>query len=143
MYWAKKILEWSEDPTEAWRVAIELNNKYSLDGRDPSSYTGVGWCFGLHDKPFPETQIVGTLRRMSENGMRGKFNAGLSSYLARWSEKGPRGGIRGNSTAAEVKGGGGGGGGSSTPAGKETRQRRLEEMFFKPPPKKSKTGEGG
>jgi hypothetical protein len=79
---------------------------------------------------------------MSENGMRGKFNAGLSSYLARWSEKGPRGGIRGNSTAAEVKGGGGGGG-SSTPAGKETRQRRLEEMFFKPPPKKSKTGEGG
>jgi hypothetical protein len=80
---------------------------------------------------------------MSENGMRGKFNAGLSCYLARWSEKGPRGGIRGNSTAAEVKGGGGGGGGSSTPAGKETRQRRLEEMFFKPPPKKSKTGEGG
>ena len=54
MYWAKKILEWSADPKEAWRWAIHLNNKYSLDGRDPSSYTGVGWCWGLHDREFPE-----------------------------------------------------------------------------------------
>jgi deoxyribodipyrimidine photo-lyase len=42
MYWAKKILEWSASPEEAWDIAIHLNNKYSLDGRDPSSYTGQG-----------------------------------------------------------------------------------------------------
>ena len=42
MYWAKKILEWSASPEEAWNIAIHLNNKYSLDGRDPASYTGQG-----------------------------------------------------------------------------------------------------
>ena len=36
MYWAKKLLEWSPTPAEALRVAIHLNDKYSLDGRDPN-----------------------------------------------------------------------------------------------------------
>lgn len=40
MYWAKKILEWSESPEEALRIAIYLNDKYSLDGRDPNGYVG-------------------------------------------------------------------------------------------------------
>ena len=33
MYWAKKILEWTESPEEALRLAIYFNDKYSLDGR--------------------------------------------------------------------------------------------------------------
>ena len=40
MYWAKKILEWAESPREALRIAIKLNDKYELDGRDPSGYVG-------------------------------------------------------------------------------------------------------
>jgi deoxyribodipyrimidine photo-lyase len=36
MYWAKKILEWSTSPEEALRIAIMLNDKYSIDGRDPN-----------------------------------------------------------------------------------------------------------
>jgi deoxyribodipyrimidine photo-lyase len=36
MYWAKKILEWSESPEKALEFAIYLNDKYSLDGRDVS-----------------------------------------------------------------------------------------------------------
>ena len=45
MYWAKKILEWSPSPSEALRVAIWLNDKYELDGRDPNGYVGeYGWC---------------------------------------------------------------------------------------------------
>ena len=40
MYWAKKILEWSPSPSEALRVAIWLNDKYELDGRDPNGYVG-------------------------------------------------------------------------------------------------------
>ncbi len=35
MYWAKKILEWSSTPEEALKIAIYLNDKYELDGRDP------------------------------------------------------------------------------------------------------------
>ena len=40
MYWAKKILEWTSSPTEALETAIYLNDKYSLDGRDPNGYVG-------------------------------------------------------------------------------------------------------
>ena len=61
MFWCKKILEWSASPEEAWRIAVHLNNKYGLDGRDPVSYTGVGWCFGLHDRPFPEADVTGAV----------------------------------------------------------------------------------
>jgi len=34
MYWGKKIIEWTETPEEAFRVALYLNNKYELDGRE-------------------------------------------------------------------------------------------------------------
>lgn len=36
MYWAKKILEWTESPELALEIAIYLNDKYELDGRDPN-----------------------------------------------------------------------------------------------------------
>lgn len=40
MYWAKKILEWTASPEQALTDAIYLNDRYSLDGRDPSGYVG-------------------------------------------------------------------------------------------------------
>ena len=40
MYWAKKILEWTPSPKVALETAIYLNDKYSLDGRDPNGYVG-------------------------------------------------------------------------------------------------------
>ena len=40
MYWAKKILEWSVSPQKALEIAIYLNDKYELDGRDPNGYVG-------------------------------------------------------------------------------------------------------
>jgi hypothetical protein len=39
----KKIIEWSKTPEEAFRIALYLNNKYELDGRDPNGFTGVAW----------------------------------------------------------------------------------------------------
>lgn len=41
MYWAKKILEWSESPESALKAAIYLNDYYALDGRDPNGYVGT------------------------------------------------------------------------------------------------------
>ena len=41
MYWGKKIIEWSKTPEEAFSVALYLNNKYELDGRDPNGFAGV------------------------------------------------------------------------------------------------------
>ena len=40
MYWAKKILEWTSTPEDALKWSIYLNDKYSMDGRDPNGYVG-------------------------------------------------------------------------------------------------------
>jgi deoxyribodipyrimidine photo-lyase len=76
MYWAKKILEWSPSPEEAFTTVLELNNRYFLDGRDPNSYANVAWAFGLHDRPWTERAIFGKVRYMNANGLRRKFDMG-------------------------------------------------------------------
>ncbi len=75
MYWGKKIIEWSRSPRIAFETAIQLNDKYELDGRDPNGYTGVAWCFGKHDRPWVNRPVIGCLRYMNENGLRRKFDA--------------------------------------------------------------------
>lgn len=72
MYWGKKILEWSDTPEEAYATTLVLNNKYFLDGRDPSSYANVGWIFGLHDRAWGERPIFGKIRYMSAGGLKRK-----------------------------------------------------------------------
>jgi deoxyribodipyrimidine photo-lyase len=84
MYWGKKILEWSPAPENAYRVALELNNRYFLDGRDPASYANVGWIFGLHDRPWPGRAVYGTVRSMSAGGLERK--ADMSAYVERVDE---------------------------------------------------------
>ncbi|MGM0510527.1 MAG: deoxyribodipyrimidine photo-lyase [Thermoplasmatota archaeon] len=75
MYWGKKILEWSKTPEDAFQKAIELNNKYELDGRDANAFTGVAWCFGKHDRAWKEREIFGKVRYMNANGLKRKFDA--------------------------------------------------------------------
>jgi len=75
MYWAKKILEWSPSPESALQTAIDLNDKYELDGRDPNGYTGIAWSIGgVHDRPWFERAIFGKVRFMNYNGCKRKFN---------------------------------------------------------------------
>jgi len=81
MYWGKKILEWMSEPEEAFYTALYLNNKYFLDGRDPNSYAGVGWVFGLHDRPWTRRPIFGTVRYMNANGLKRKFD--IERYVKR------------------------------------------------------------
>ncbi len=77
MYWAKKILEWTTCPEEAMRFAIYLNDKYSLDGRDPNGYTGIAWSIGgVHDRAWPERPIFGKIRYMNFDGCKRKFDVG-------------------------------------------------------------------
>jgi deoxyribodipyrimidine photo-lyase len=75
MYWGKRIIEWTRTPEEAFRVALYLNNKYELDGRDPNGFTGVAWCFGKHDRPWPSHPVLGKVRIMKASGLRRNFNA--------------------------------------------------------------------
>ncbi|MFW5730799.1 MAG: deoxyribodipyrimidine photo-lyase [Desulfonatronovibrionaceae bacterium] len=87
MYWAKKILEWSPDPEQAIERAIFLNDKYELDGRDPNGYTGILWSIGgLHDRPWKERPVFGTVRYMSYKGCRRKFD--VQAYIRKWNNGG-------------------------------------------------------
>ena len=74
MYWSKKIIEWTEDPKQAFDIACYLNDKYELDGRDPNGYAGISWCFGTHDRPWKERKIFGKIRYMSASGLESKFD---------------------------------------------------------------------
>lgn len=87
MYWGKKILEWTENPQKAFEIAIHLNNKYELDGRDPNGYTGVLWCFGKHDRAWKEREIFGKVRYMNAKGLKRKFK--IDSYIERVNSKEP------------------------------------------------------
>lgn len=81
MYWAKKLLEWTASPAEALRIAIYLNDRYELDGRDPNGYTGIAWSIGgVHDRPWQERPIFGQIRYMSAAGCQRKFP--VAQYLA-------------------------------------------------------------
>jgi deoxyribodipyrimidine photo-lyase len=77
MYWGKKILEWTHSPEKAFEVALYLNNKYEVDGRDPNGYAGVAWCFGKHDKPWAERAVFGKVRYMNLAGLERKFKMEL------------------------------------------------------------------
>ena len=75
MYWAKKILEWSDTPENAVNTAIMLNDIYAVDGRDPNGYTGIMWSIcGIHDRAWKERDIFGKIRYMNLNGLKRKFD---------------------------------------------------------------------
>ncbi len=83
MYWAKKILEWTESPQAAYQIAVRLNDRYELDGRDPNGYAGIAWAIvGKHDRAWgPERPIYGKVRYMSFASTSRKFNS--KAYIAR------------------------------------------------------------
>jgi deoxyribodipyrimidine photo-lyase len=83
MYWAKKILEWTAAPAEAFEIAVRLNDRYELDGRDPNGYTGIAWAIGgKHDRPWPPQRAVfGLIRSMTAQGCARKFD--VPAYLER------------------------------------------------------------
>jgi deoxyribodipyrimidine photo-lyase len=72
MYWGKKILEWSSSPQKGFMNTLSLNNKYFLDGRDPNSFTGVAWIYGVHDRAWFERSIFGKIRYMAASGLERK-----------------------------------------------------------------------
>lgn len=79
MLWAKMVLGWTASPREAFRTLVALNDRWSLDGRDPNGYSGVSWCFGRFDRAWgPERPVFGKVRYMTCDSTRRKLR------LARW-----------------------------------------------------------
>jgi deoxyribodipyrimidine photo-lyase len=82
MYWGKKVIEWTEDPDQAYEWLVILNDKYALDGRDPNGYAGIAWCFGKHDRAWRERAIFGKVRYMNDKGLKRKFK--MTRYLEKY-----------------------------------------------------------
>lgn len=83
MYWGKSVIAWTPSYAEALATLITLNNKWGLDGRDPSSFGGIQWCFGKFDRPWtPSRPIYGMIRWMSLERAYTKYDA--KAYERRW-----------------------------------------------------------
>ena len=80
MYWAKKILEWTPSVETAMEYAIWLNDKYSIDGRDPNGYAGIAWSIGgVHDRAWFSRPVFGKIRYMNYSGCKSKFD--IQAYI--------------------------------------------------------------
>lgn len=83
MLWGKKILEWSRSPQEALARMEHLMGKYSLDGRDPVSWSGYLWVLGRYDRPWgPERKIFGKVRYMSSENTAKKLS--VKNFIAKY-----------------------------------------------------------
>jgi len=75
MLWGKSVMLWTARYKHALEHLIHLNDKWALDGRDPSSYGGIHWCFGKFDRPWFDKPVFGLMRPMSLARAREKFDA--------------------------------------------------------------------
>ena len=83
MLWGKKIYEWSKNAEDALHAMAHLMGKYSLDGRDPISWSGYFWVLGRYDRAWgPERKIFGKLRYMSSDNTAKKIS--VKQYIAKY-----------------------------------------------------------
>jgi len=86
MYWAKKVLEWTESPEAALEEALRMNDRYALDGNDPNGYVGVMWSIcGIHDQGWGERAIFGKIRFMNYAGCKRKFD--INKFIIKYGGK--------------------------------------------------------
>ncbi|MGB3541438.1 MAG: hypothetical protein WBA11_00810, partial [Rubrivirga sp.] len=69
MYWVKQIIKWRPTPQDAWQTACLLNDRLSLDGRDPSTYGSIQWGFG-RSKLAAVKPVYGAVPRRSSGAIR-------------------------------------------------------------------------
>lgn len=79
MYWVKQIIRWRPTPQNAWEVACYLNDRLSLDGRDPATYGGIQWGFGRSRKAYRESDIYGWVPLKSDAALRKR--KGFESWM--------------------------------------------------------------
>ena len=70
MYWAKRIIALTPDPETAWATACYLNDRLSLDGRDPSTYGNIAASFGAGSPGRDGPPIYGKVPTRSDGSTR-------------------------------------------------------------------------
>ncbi|MCX6651731.1 MAG: hypothetical protein NT137_00020 [Methanomassiliicoccales archaeon] len=74
-YWGEKVLEWNKSPEEALCIALYLNDRYDLDGRDPNGYTGIAMVVGgLYGRPWNRKEVLGKVRKLTHTGERLQYD---------------------------------------------------------------------
>jgi len=74
MYWAKKLIAMTPDPRTGWATACYLNDRLSLDGRDPSTYGNLAWAFGDSAPGYGDRPIYGLVASRSDRSIRERPN---------------------------------------------------------------------
>jgi deoxyribodipyrimidine photo-lyase len=70
MYWAKRILAMTPDPRTGWATACYLNDRLSLDGRDPSTYGNLAWAWGDAAPGYRDQPIYGLVQSRTDRSIR-------------------------------------------------------------------------
>jgi deoxyribodipyrimidine photo-lyase len=70
MYWAKRIIAMTPDPHTGWATACYLNDRLSLDGRDPSTYGNLAWAFGDAAPGYRDNPIYGLVQTRTDRSIR-------------------------------------------------------------------------
>ena len=83
MYWVKQILKWRPTPEDAWATACWLNDRLSLDGRDPSTYGSIQWGFGRSKKGYRELAVYGWVPPKSASAIRKRAGDWIDEQAAR------------------------------------------------------------
>lgn len=81
MLWGKNVIRWTRSYREAQDFMVRMHHKYALDGRNPNTYASILWCYGLHDRAFQQTPVLGKLRPLKSSATRRKFD--LDPYFER------------------------------------------------------------
>ncbi|PAX08495.1 deoxyribodipyrimidine photo-lyase [Sphingomonas lenta] len=70
MYWAKRIIAMTPDPQTGWATACYLNDRLSLDGRDPSTYGNLAWAWGDAAPGYRDNPIYGLVQTRTDRSIR-------------------------------------------------------------------------
>ena len=70
MYWAKRIIAMTPDPRTGWATACYLNDRLSLDGRDPSTYGNLAWAWGDAAPGYRDQPIYGLVQTRTDRSIR-------------------------------------------------------------------------
>jgi deoxyribodipyrimidine photo-lyase len=70
MYWAKRIIAMTPDPHTGWATACYLNDRLSLDGRDPSTYGNLAWAWGDAAPGYRDNPIYGLVQTRTDRSIR-------------------------------------------------------------------------
>ena len=70
MYWSKRLIAMTSSPEAGWATACYLNDRLSLDGRDPSTYGNLAWAFGDAQPGYRRNPIYGLVPSRNDKTLR-------------------------------------------------------------------------